>query len=367
MKILHVINSLHTGGAEKLIVDTLPRYRSEGLAVDLLILDGTDTLFYQKLRESFNGQIYVSRVGSVYSPLHILSLRKQLEKFDIIHVHLFPSLYWVALCKFLFNFKAKLIFTEHSTSNRRFRKKSTRLIDAFIYKTYSKIIGITETITDFVGERFDIVKNTIVIENGVDLGKIEDGKTYTDQELQELLAEDVRTKSYILQVSSFQHPKDQKTVIGSLVYLADNVSLVLVGAGVLLEETKSYVVEAGLDNRVHFLGSRSDIPSLLKSVDIVVLSSKYEGMSLSSIEGMASGKPFLASNVPGLKEIVEGAGVLFPCGDAEKLAEEINDLLSDRARYSEVVIACQKRASQYDISIMVNKHIALYKEMYENY
>jgi glycosyltransferase involved in cell wall biosynthesis len=50
---------------------------------------------------------------------------------------------------------------------------------------------------------------------------------------------------------------------------------------------------------------------LLKTADIVVLSSHYEGLSLASIEGMASGKPFIASDVPGLHEVVKGADLLF--------------------------------------------------------
>ncbi|MDB4162138.1 glycosyltransferase, partial [Bacteroidia bacterium] len=166
-------------------------------------------------------------------------------------------------------------------------------------------------------------------------------------------------------VSSFHEPKDQITVIESLLNLSANVLLSFVGSGKLLKKTKLLVNELNLKNQVIFLGLRSDIPQLLKSADIVVLSSKYEGMSLSSIEGMASGRPFVASDVPGLSDIVAGAGVLFPQGDSKQLSIEINRLLENEQHYVNVVQQCQERAALYDVSTMVDEHIILYKSVYE--
>ena len=78
---------------------------------------------------------------------------------------------------------------------------------------------------------------------------------------------------------------------------------------------------------------------------------------------MATGKPFLASNVPGLSDVVQGAGVLFEQGNAKELAELILKLHTDQAAYQAVATACSLRASQFDIQIMVDKHIALYESI----
>jgi len=106
-----------------------------------------------------------------------------------------------------------------------------------------------------------------------------------------------------------------------------------------------------------------DVPQLLKTADIITLSSKYEGLSLSSIEGMASGRAFVASNIPGLSEIVKGAGILFEQGNSKELAEKIMKLLNDKVHYDLVADACQIRAAQYDIHKMVDQHIALYESL----
>ena len=138
------------------------------------------------------------------------------------------------------------------------------------------------------------------------------------------------------------------------------------GDGERKNDLISLVNLLGLENRVLFLGLRMDVANLLKSVDLVVLSSHYEGLSLASVEGMASGKPFLASNVPGLRDVVEGAGLLFEQGNAEELASKIIELMHNSELYKQIANTCQERAQQYDVQVMVNKHIQLYQEVYAN-
>ena len=103
------------------------------------------------------------------------------------------------------------------------------------------------------------------------------------------------------------------------------------------------------------------MPKLLKTADIVVLSSHYEGLSLSSIEAMASGKPFVASNVQGLTELVKEAGVLFQDNDDRTLASELSKLMEDPDYAAQVSKRCLERASQYDVHKMVKAHLDLYK------
>jgi glycosyltransferase involved in cell wall biosynthesis len=80
---------------------------------------------------------------------------------------------------------------------------------------------------------------------------------------------------------------------------------------------------------------------------------------------MAAGKPFVASDVPGLREVVKGAGILFPMSNVKQLAKEISKLLDSPKHYQFVANACQKRAAKYDIHKMVDQHINIYKSMYE--
>jgi glycosyltransferase involved in cell wall biosynthesis len=150
--------------------------------------------------------------------------------------------------------------------------------------------------------------------------------------------------------------------------LPDCYRLQIVGGGERenREQVKSICHGLGLDNRVDFMGVRQDIPEILENSDVIVLSSHWEGLSLSSIEGMASGRPFIASDVDGLREIVGGAGVLFPHGDDKELATQIQHLCEHPDEYQNVAQKCQERARQYDISVMADNYLKLYRDLLSN-
>ncbi|PKV50984.1 glycosyltransferase involved in cell wall biosynthesis [Aquimarina sp. MAR_2010_214] len=363
MKVLQVINSLLSGGAEKLLVDSIIKYENKGLQVDLLLLYGEKTPFYEYLQSRSNVNIIsLGDKSFVYNPMFALRLNKYLKRYDIVHVHLFPSLYWVALANLISLKKHKIVLTEHSSSNKRRNHSFFRTVDRIIYKQFNKIITISNSVNDnlqnHLGSKFTMVHK---IYNGIDLEAIRTAKEYDKSEL----GLDKDTK-LVIQVSSFRYPKDQETVIKAISKLPENVNLLLVGDGELRKKCEELSEKLRIQQRVYFLGIRSDVPRLLKTSDIVVLSSHYEGLSLSSVEGMASGKPFIATSSPGLKEVVENAGRLFPIGDVSALVKEISSLLDDSVHYNEIVYSCQKKAKLFDIEIMTDKYIEVYKEIIKN-
>ena len=94
---------------------------------------------------------------------------------------------------------------------------------------------------------------------------------------------------------------------------------------------------------------------------IGVQSSIWEGFGLTAVELMAAHKPVVATNVNGLKQVVEGAGCLFEVGDSKTLAFHLNKLLKDKSLYTTLADRCYERAKQYDIKNMVIR----YQEVYE--
>ena len=167
-------------------------------------------------------------------------------------------------------------------------------------------------------------------------------------------------------VAGFRYEKDQPTLIKSLHYLPADYHVVLVGDGEKRPDLEAFVKEEKLENRVHMLGIRSDVPQILKSSDIVVMSSHREGLSLSNVEGMCSGHPFIASDVEGLREVTKCYGLFFEHGNPKNLATYIKRLLTDNCFYKEVSDKCIKRASEYDINKMVDQYDSLYKTLMAN-
>lgn len=361
MKIVQIIGSMGSGGAEKLLLDLLPLYRKKGIEVDLLVLNGTEYPFMKALKERACCTIHSLGSGSIYNPIHVLRLIPFLRKYDIVQVHLFPSQYWVVLAKIISFSRTKLILTEHNTSSPRMKNYFISKIDKFMYRFYDKVVCVKEDVYQIIQEYTGQLKSKfVVIENGIDLEKIYSAASYSKKSISESFeSEDI----LLIQVARFNKQKDQETVVRALEYLPDNVKLLLVGDGDLKRKCEDLVQELKLSERVLFLGLRMDVPQLLKTVDISILSTNHEGFPLAALEAMAAGKPLIASDVPGVSDVVKGAGVLFEKGNAKELARYIDKLINNPEYYQEIISSCKERVKKSDIQSMVDKQILLYKSL----
>lgn len=355
MKILQVITSLDTGGAEKLISEISPMLRDKGHQVDVLSFDGADTAFKKALTD--NGiKVYSFGKGcNVYNPFFILRLAKMMKNYDIVHTHNTAAQLFAAVGSVLCS--VVLCTTEHTTSNRRRDWKWYAPIDKWMYGKYSKVICISDSteqnLRDFIKDGSDKI---CTILNGIDVKRYSqavpiDKSTITNHTERKVIA----------MVAGFRYQKDQETLIRAFNILPEDYELWLIGDGERRSIIEQCIKDNKLEDRVLLLGIRSDIPSILKSVDVVVQSSHWEGFGLAAVEGMAAGKPVIASDVEGLAQVVEGAGILFPHGDDNSLASIIQQLSDDKDYYKQVAAKCWERAQMFDIQKMVDA----YNEVYE--
>lgn len=356
MRILHVITSLEMGGAERLMLDLLPALIKRGNEVDLAVFNSNETVLYNELIRNGIRVYLFSGPGNVYNPRHIFHLFKLIKNYDIVHTHNTAPQYFAAICRCFYDFK--LVTTEHSTSNRRRGNPILRIIDKMMYHQYDKIICISnQAETNLRKHLVSYSKSICTIYNGVNLKKILEAKP--DEESQNKY----RGKYLVVMVAGFRYEKDHPTLIKAFVYLPEKFHLLLVGDGVRRAEYEELINDLKLTDRVHMLGIRNDVPNILKVADVVVMSSHYEGLSLSNIEGMASGAPFIASDVDGLHEVTVNYGILFPEGDESALAMEIKKISEDAGYRDLIARKCMERASQYDISKMTEGYIAVYQSL----
>lgn len=346
------------GGAERLIAEIAPLMKRKKMDIDVLILKNTDTPFKKALQEKGVNVFYVKNT-SLYSPFQIFKIKSYLKKYDIVHVHLFPAQYWVAFANMISIKNPILITTEHSTSNRRRSISLFKFIDRFIYSYYNRIIGISDAVTANISNYICKDSKCITIENGVDTNKY-----YRSSPLDRKSIDYTEQDFLLVMVASFREAKDQDTLIKSLLNLPNNVKAVLVGDGPRRTECQLLCDNLKLNNRVTFLGIRNDIPEIFKMSDVAVVSSHWEGFGLVAVEGMAAGKPLVASNVSGLAEVVGGFGLLFEQGNAQELAEKIRSLMINKDYYDKVARMCYNRSLDFDITKMVDKTISLYKKVF---
>lgn len=333
----------------------VPLFIEKGHTVDVLLFDGIETLFKQKLLSQNVKVISLGVNTFVYNPLLIFRLIPIIKQYDIVHTHNTACQYFVAIAsKFLNHKDIKFITTEHNTTNRRRNIHWLRPIEKWMYKQYNTIICISdkvkENLQECIGSNYPIK----IIYNGIDIPKYIHAISLN----REILG--LKDNFIICMVAGFRLQKDQDTLIRAMKRLPNNFHLWLIGDGERRKELELLTQKEELADRVKFWGIRSDIPQLLKTADIIVMSSHWEGLSLSSIEGMSSGKPFVASDVDGLHEIVNGYGVLFQEGNDKALSETILKLIQNKTLYANIAEKCQKRATEFDLHTTIDSYLSIY-------
>jgi glycosyltransferase involved in cell wall biosynthesis len=157
----------------------------------------------------------------------------------------------------------------------------------------------------------------------------------------------------------FNAQKDHKTLIRAMAALPDRYKLLLLGQGELEGACRALAQSLGVAERVRFMGFQRGVAGFLKLSDVFVLSTNFEGLPLALVEAMACGKPVVASDVDGVRGVVDGAGLLFERGNAADLSEKLRSL-EDRARYEAVAAQCLRASARYDLAEMAEKYLNVY-------
>jgi glycosyltransferase involved in cell wall biosynthesis len=145
------------------------------------------------------------------------------------------------------------------------------------------------------------------------------------------------------------------------------VQFVMVGDGELRPAVEARARAVGLEGRLHLLGWRRDVPDLMAALDIVVLTSLWEGLPRVVPEAIAAGRPVVATAVDGTAEILrdgDNALVASP-GDKVGIAERIERLLADPMLGSRLVEKARPLLEEFDIDAMVRAQEALYHRLLE--
>lgn len=361
MKVLHVINSLVAGGAERLLSDLLPALGRQGVECSLLALDGRNEAFAEALRKG-GVEVAFARAGgaSPYSPARLFDIEREIARLgpDIVHAHLAPSFHWCAFASLRLK-GPRYVTTEHASENRRMAMPLLRGLERFCYGRYGRIAAVSResaaSIADWLGfgpGRFRVIPNGIPLE-----------RFAAHAEPAPDVVAALAGRVGIAMVARLVPPKDHETALRSLARLPERFCLVLAGEGPERRSIEILAEELGLVGRLILLGSRDDVPEILAASSVYLQSSKVEGFGIAALEAMAAGLPVVASEARGLGELARGAGLLFPVGDSRACAEAIERTVSEPGLAPRLIEAGRARAAEYSIERCAEAYAALYAEL----
>jgi glycosyltransferase involved in cell wall biosynthesis len=295
----------------------------------------------------------------------------RLSKPDILHCHLVRANIYGRVAAQLAGVP-RVICTHHGIEDymvsSNLRDQAVRSLEYFTDRWVNCHVGVSEGMRQAAMLHLRIAPDKIVaIPNGVDIGLFDCDHTDRMVVRQELGLDPhavvVGSVGILNQTKNF---KLMVQIAQSALARHRNLQFIIVGDGDQRSELETVVTNLGLRKAIVLAGFRTDIPRVLKALDIFALTSRSEGFCLAVAEAMASGLPCVAFDVGALGElVVDGhTGFLVAAGDAEKFGIMLDQLIAAPELRTIMGCAAQLRAKDlFSVDIMVRRYNELYDRL----
>lgn len=363
MKIMYLLYSFTIGGSERLTADICREMVRLGNDVFLYIVNDS---YSKSLLSSLPNEVKVKLQKRKVSGGRKFQTIVEITKFicenniDVIHCNALNTPNLLVLHSFLFR-NVKVIHTIHDVGQYKTLKPSEI---RYRNKLCTKFIAISESVKKDIIENGADSYKTEVVYNAIDLERFNNINESAG----------IRRGLVIGNVARFMpEKKGQDLLVEAMIRLKDEFpDLQCVFAGGCdsshesdLKKLKCVVENAGMEDRIHFVGNVDDVSVFLRKINIFVLPSRYEGFGISLIEAMSMGIPCIASQLDGPAEIIgeNERGLLFEPGNVDDLVEKIKFVIANyellKSKQSDIVKYIHEN---FDMKIMSNKLLSIYEE-----
>jgi len=346
INILYVIWSLGLGGAEQVVI-SLAKGLDKAKFNPVICCLNEKGKFADELEKTGIQVIALHKSG----PLDLSIIDKLVRvikenNIDIVNTHLWGANLWGRIAAH--KAKVKVIATEHNLDT--WKNWLHIALDKWLSHWTDKIIAVSESVKYFYTHKVGIDPSKIVvIYNGIDSAKYNcaaaDKQEFNIKEGEAVIGIVGRLvpqkghRYFLLAMKEILKKYGDSPQRGQY-----PIKGIIIGSGPMENELKRYSQELGLEKDVIFAGLRTDIPRLLKMLDLLVMPSTREGLPMIALEAMAAGVPVIASKVGGTPEVViDGeTGILILPEDPDSLARAIVKCLASSAIRDKIVEGAKK-------------------------
>ena len=363
-QVIHIIDSLSIGGAQKLLVTFGMEAKKRGLQTRVISLQPPVENHVSAELKALGVQIdYFPAKGLLNLP-RIWSIFRYLQKQQqqVVQTHLMYANFIGGLAAFLA--KTPFIATLHLAGDDKRFSKFQILLENWVLRYFaSRILGISSLTTEFHQHRFGKKSVTTVLNAAPDFLPVSSSRA---MDLRESLA--LKDARVVIAVGRFSPQKAFDDLIRAFAIVHrqyPNIVLLLVGDGKMRLTWEELARDLQLSDFIRFAGSRNDVPDLLSISDVFALSSIAEGMPLVVMEAMMAGLPVVATSVGELPKVInDKCGILVPPQQPEVLAAAILSILTDQPKLQEMgACARQYALENFASTAWMEKLLGLYLEV----
>lgn len=388
LSVMQVVSNLEIGGAQE-VVRTLADFMARNGCVSLVCSFADGPLRAEIERLGIPVEVIPERRHSVIAlPLFILDLLRMrrslaalVRKYDVdvIQTHLLRSMDFLVLslqsrtgpAVFWTFHNALFDLRRDHLARHKWLLRPKRAVHHLLYRLGSKIasglIAVSEdvrrsmldTLPGIPAEKISVIANRV------------DASRYRKSDRRDALRGSLGfagSHHLMTVVATLKTQKGHAVLLSAMAEIAGkhpHLRLLIAGDGELRGELEAQTRELHLENQVHFLGTRQDIPDVLAASDSFVLPSLWEGLPMALIEAMASGLPVVATEVSGTREVMipNETGLLVPPGDAPRLAQAMDFILSNPDRARAMGAAARQRVeAHFSAQTQAREYLALFEK-----
>lgn len=308
VRVLHIFGSMNRGGAEMRTVDLMRSLDRRNFALDFLALSGKSGELESTIAQ-LGGRTYLCPLGLRF-PLQFVRILRR-EQYDVVHSHVYLFSGIILLLARIAGVKKRVAHfrttgaNTHSGVMRRIRDK---LLVQLIRRNATSILGVSKgSIESVLGKGWQKDARCRVTYSTVDLSPFGTPIDRTSVRRELGFSEEAKI---IIHVGRMDRSKNHIRLVHIFAKIAardPSVRLVTVGRQTepIRQEVSNAVQNLGLSDYVRLLPARHDIPRLLKSADVLLFPSIWEGLPGVVLEASIAGIPTVATDLPGICEIAE--------------------------------------------------------------
>ena len=358
LKILHFVTGGFSG-ATKVAIDLVVSHEQIDHVENLLVMRRKKTTTQEKLTELKNKNINYALVTGSTHLATIYELKKLCQQWkpDILVAHGFPE-HLLGRQAGLLAGVPVLVQVEHNSEERYTPWKfyQTRRLSKYT----DRVVCVSEGVAQVLAQQ-QLKAPIQAIPNGIDTDRF-GGTSPTPI---------CERSSDLIMVGRYAKSKDHVTLIEALhrlkkVGVTANLTLVGSGRKQYKKEVHDLVKRYGLQDQITFIEYSNEIDKLLSQHKVFVMSSRFEGLNLAVLEAMASACVVIGSRAVGVEELIEDRedGFLFPIGDAQALADCINEVLLKPSDYQALALSARTKVlTHYSQQRVTRAYYQLFQDL----
>ncbi len=367
VRVLQVLDSHDLGGAQRVVLNYVRHLDRRRFAVEVAAMHGPGVFTPAFLQAGVPVHLLSPHR---FLPLYLLRLPRLLPRFDLVHLHLFGSIWIGQPLAFL---AGRRVRYTHDHCNDAFRSGSrlvTRL-DSLAARLATRILAVSQSTRDYLVEREGVPPAKIeIFPNTVDPGEFAPATPSTREAARRrfgLPAEAlvIGGAGRLVAQKNFALFLEVLSAVGRLLP-ADAASRcrgLIAGTGPDEEALRRQAAALGLAERVVFAGHVDPIGPLYAASDVLLMPSRFEGLPMTLLEAMCSGLPVVASRLDGIMEVVDDPheGLLADPADGPAMAGHVASLLGDPGRRTAMAAAARAKVTAHFAADTVTRRLeALY-------